>query len=313
MTAARLAAVAFALAGCTTTDVVAVKLGLADAAIADAALADAPVADARVAVGGTPLVCICQDATSMTQLSAVGDVGVNGTLGASSASVSVSGRLVVAGLAGGHAAAVNAGALEVGGPLVVTGRLDVIGAAAVAGDVQAGSITAASFTVPAGATVTPPPPGLVRAPVSVALPCGCPVDVTPAVAAARAKNDDAAIGLHPADLDGPTRDTALTLHGGRYFVERIAIEGDLTLTVDGAATLVVAGDISTHSLTVNASPGSSVALTVGGSRIAASGPLSLVGPLLAPGADLFISASGAIRGTVFIRSLAASDDFQVTP
>lgn len=269
-------------------------------------------------------------------------VGIDGELQTSDV-VDVGGALTVAGTAGASLIADlhAAGALAIGGHLGtgvnVTGGAD----AQIAGDIDLASLTVAgTLTVPAGRAIggTITAGQTVRAPVTVAPPCACGqqdlVDIAAFVQAHKAANDDAAIGLDPARLDGYTGDVSLDLPCGIYYVGPVHGDGALTLRITGRVALLVDGDVTaTHPLTAAlATDDAELDLMIGGTLVSnadlmlgradhpartrvyiggpgtiqLSGGSELSANLYAPLAALAVSGGAVVYGSLFARRLDQS-------
>lgn len=183
---------------------------------------------------------------------------------------------------------VNAGALSVGGSLVVTGavtlnsmtvgvdaqisdRFSANQSADIKRNAQIGSDVicngpaqslkiAGSLTFPAGKTLTANSPviggGQIRAAVNVPAPCDCSgagvFNIASYVTERASNNDNAAIGLDPARLTNFAGDQTLNLNCGRFYLNRIGGAGKLTLNVSGRTALFIGGDVNLNdAFTVN--------------------------------------------------------------
>ena len=270
-----------------------------------------------------------------------GDVGIDGAL-AAAAMVDIGGALVVAGTAGASflVDARVARDLEVNGPLGMNAAITAGGNARIAGDVTLASLgVTGTLTVPAGATLTGTitAGATVRAPVSVAPPCGCGpndlVDIAAFVASHRAPadNTNAEIGLSPSRLTGYTGDATLDLPCGIYYVGAVHGDGSLTLRITGRVALLVDGDLTmTAPLTIELATGdaeldlmiagvvssnariavgdvdhpSRTRIYVGGSgTIELSGDSVIAANVYAPRSAVAQSAPAAIYGSLFVRRI----------
>ncbi len=204
-------------------------------------------------------------------------VGTNGDF-SSTASVVLGGAL----WASGGGAQVSAHldtrqSLRVGGPLTVQAADVLVGTDAYVNGAVSGTVRIdGTLHVPLGAVVSGPvmAGATVREPVAVAAPCGgCAgdfPDLAAALAAAAARNDDAAIGLAPGGL--APAPAALDLPCGTYYVDRIATSAELALAVHGRALLAVAGDIELGGpLAVTPDAGAELDVIVGGNLIVHGG------------------------------------------
>ncbi|MCP3142578.1 DUF7305 domain-containing protein [Pyxidicoccus xibeiensis] len=270
-----------------------------------------------------------------------GDVGVNGSLSAND-SVSVGGTLQVGGDGGiqlGRPLTVG-GALYSGGPLNgSTVSATVTGAASVRGDVALASLTVGgSLTVPPEYTLGPVQAAeVLRGPVDAVTPCACEaasqVDVAALVAHHSRDNDNAAISLGAAAMEGITGERTLELPCGRFHLTRITGTGRATLVIRARTALFI-GDVVDlgEGLTVDVQPPGELDLFIGGS-VAVAGPLTLgsvdvpsrtrvyvagssmlalsagsllAGNVYAPGSLLSLSGNAEVFGSVFVRHLESS-------
>jgi hypothetical protein len=270
-----------------------------------------------------------------------GDVGVNGGLAAND-SVSVGGTLRVGGATGiqlGRTLTVGAG-LDSGGPLSGSAAsASVAGAARVRGDVSLASLTVGgSLTVPAEYTLGPAQAAEVwREPVDPITPCACEaasrVDVAALIAHHARDNDNAAIGLDAAALEGISGERALELPCGRFVLTRITGTGRATLTFRARTALFIQDGVDLgEGLTVDVQPPGELDLFIGGG-VSVAGPLvlgstampsrvrvymtrssvlalsagsTLAGNLHAPDTWLNLSGGAEVFGAVFVRRLEAA-------
>jgi cytoskeletal protein CcmA (bactofilin family) len=248
--------------------------------------------------------------------------GVSGAVGTNGA-ITVNGRMQVGGsLWVGGAAGVSVSNLAVATDLHdegILGGMDTISIghdAFVDGDVTSVNLSVGgTLTLPAAATLsvtgTNQIAATARAPVSVAPPCACDaadvVDIAGYVAAQRAFNHDADIGLDPASLATVTADRQLTLPCGRFYLTGVGGQGtaSLTITAAGRTALFVDGDVSLRGgLAVELADGGELDLFVGGMLIV-DGPLRLGAPT-APsrlrvyvGSSLQLGQPGVIGGNLY--------------
>jgi hypothetical protein len=269
-------------------------------------------------------------------------VGIDGEL-MTSDKVEVGGGLTVAGAAGASLLADlhAAGSLAVGGNLGTGVHVTVGADAQVAGNIDLASLAVAgTLTVPAASTVSGAVTAgqTIRAPVTVAPPCACAakdlVDVAAFVKAHSTMNDDAAIGLDPARLDGYAGDVSLDLPCGIYYLGPVHGDGALTLRITGRVALLVDGDVtatrpftaelvtddaeldlmiggtlvSNDTLTLGrADHPARTRIYVGGAgTIQLSGGSQLAANLYAPLAALAVSGGATVYGSLFARRLDQS-------
>ncbi|MBN8228690.1 hypothetical protein JYK02_14345 [Corallococcus macrosporus] len=272
-----------------------------------------------------------------------GDVGVNGSLSANDR-VTVGGSLQVGGVQLSRPLTVG-GSLHSNGPLSGPGT-----SATVAGDARVnGGVALAALTV--GGVLTVPPefsPGPARAselrrePVPPVTPCDCAngsrFDPAALIAHHSVDNDNAAIDLDPATLEGVTGERVLELPCGRFLLTRIAGPGHATLRIRGRTALFIPGGVDlVEALTVDVQPPGELDLFLAGgfivsgqltlgsaalpSRVrvyvAGTQPLdisagsTLAGNLYAPQAQLNLSGNAEVFGSLFVRHLEASGAIQV--
>ena len=269
----------------------------------------------------------------------VGGVGVDGAL-AANAQLAIGGSLVVASSTGANLMqdAHVARDLDVAGPLGTNVNLTAGGDANIAGNISLASLmVTGTLTVPANATLggTISAGATVRAPVSFNPPCACApsqlVDIAAFVKSYRTQNDDAAIGLAPARLDGYSGDATLDLPCGVYYLQGIHGTGTITLRITGRVAVLVDGDATlTSALSIElATSDAELDLMIGGTltsnaRITAgdeahpsrtriyiggSGTIELSGDsqiaanVYAPTSAIAMSAPATIFGSLFVRAL----------
>ncbi|WP_343073445.1 DUF7305 domain-containing protein [Pyxidicoccus fallax] len=270
-----------------------------------------------------------------------GDVGVNGGLTAND-SVVVGGSLRVGGASGiqlGRTLTVG-GALDSSGPLVGgAATASVAQDARVRGDVSLASLTVGgTLTVPPGFSVGPvQAAGVRREPVDAVTPCACDatsqVDVAALIAHHAVDNDNAAIGLDAAALEGISGERTLELPCGRFLLTRITGTGRATLTLRARTALFIQDGVDLgEGLTVDVQPPGELDLFIGGA-VTVAGPLlvgstampsrvrvyvarssvlalsagsTLAGNLYAPGAQLNLSGNADVFGSMFVRRLEGS-------
>ena len=171
-------------------------------------------------------------------LVAVNDVTVAGAVYASGVKgVTVGGRVDVdASLrSGGPITFVGPGQATVGGD--VYGSSDVLGPARITGVLH----------LPAGAIVGAAtfPAAVVREAVKLDPPCDCaaPFDVSAAIAAAMATNDNAGLGLTVDGLANVTTVNKVDFSCGTYAFSSISSQASLTFIIHGRVLIAVAGDV----------------------------------------------------------------------
>jgi hypothetical protein len=162
---------------------------------------------------------------------------------------------------------------NVSGSVVIGGTLHVTATANVASSVQAGAV--------------------VREAVSIAPPCDCSgaaaIDIAGTITSAAHKNDDASIGVSPGALT-----TSVTLPAGTFYVASISGNDDLTLTVNGRATLAVAGDVMLQkALLVQLAAAAELDMFIGGTLTTQSN--RVVGTTTAPARVRIWTASSALQ------------------
>lgn len=233
-------------------------------------------------------------------------VGVNGAYILAAGSTDVGGSLSLAGSQGPSLA----GSLQVRGDFRCAGDVTVTGTATVArnawltGDLVAlgsfnvegelhhqGSVRALLLT--SGSEV--------EEPVVIERPCACEpselLDVANVVESASANNDNALAGFGPNDLSALTGPTTLELPCGRYFFERIAGSGPLTLAVSGQTALFVRDDIElSGALEVRSSAGAELDVFVAGD-LDVSGPIALAQPARPAAGRIYVGGSHEIEIT----------------
>lgn len=273
-------------------------------------------------------------------------VGINGALRFGSAPVRVLGSLTIA---GGGGLSISTPNLNVGGDLVVAGKLDARTANVqvardlfVLGDITGGL----EFTV--GRRLYLPPgrdlgPGtraaeIVRQPLSVSPPCPCgepALDVSALVARAYDDNDNDVIGMSTGPL---TLSLASQLTCGRFAVEALALVGNAVVSVAGRTALFVAGDLTIggnvalapestgeldlfvagnvillgNALIGDPSRPAALRIYVGGTQV--SSVIGLGGwsaQLYAPNAEVEFQGAGETFGAVFARQLSTGGDHRV--
>jgi hypothetical protein len=230
-------------------------------------------------------------------------VGVNGEYVLAAGFTDVGGSLSLAGSGG----PTLAGSLQVRGDFRCAGDVTVTGAATVARNAWlAGDLTAlGSFNV-VGALHHQ---GSVRAlllssgseseePVSVAEPCACApsdrLDVASLVTGAAKDNDDALAGILPSALAGVDGKATLSLPCGRYFLDRIAGSGDVTLALSGPTALFVSDGIELDgSLRVVGAAGAELDLFVAGD-VHVTGAVSLADSARPAAGRMYVSGAREI-------------------
>lgn len=204
-----------------------------------------------------------------------GSVGINGRYAGSHGANGIGGSLIVASpdvnhfLGGMHIA----GDLKLGGdahqPLVTTvGRDAWLGGGFFGGPFhigrdlhRGGDVTSIHNTVGGQDS---------QEQVVVDPPCDCanPFDPQIVVNQLRGANENALIGLAPADLAGVGGRHTVELPCGRYFVDEISGAGHITLRVTGRVALAVAGDVHVGGrLEIEIAPDAELDLFIGGTIV----------------------------------------------
>lgn len=289
--------------------------------------------------------CLCGDYRAVGEGAWVqgGPAGINGVVDVVGTH-EFSGELVAFGGVSG------VGELTVGGSLSTAGRVEGVGDVKVGGDLSAGSGVSNVGRLEVKGTLRTPEAeqwvgtatlgakGAYQALAGPPCECGAQqqVDVAAAIAEAKTKNDNAAIGLSLSESVG---EHALTLGSGSYFFDGIQAVGTHTLTVDGAVALYVAGSFETVGQTHLAlTPGSTLDLYVDGDvnlvgdtsfgegagpgavrlyvagerQVSLVGGQKVVGAVYAPGADLELVGESTFEGAIFARNVLGVGRLQVT-
>jgi hypothetical protein len=174
--------------------------------------------------------------------------------------------------------------------------------------------------------------------VAIAPPCACGsgeiIDVAALVDEAREQNDNAAIGLDADELNVIVGiGTALTLPGGRYYLNQIGGIGGINLKVTGKTALFIGDDLlATGAFRVELAPDAeldifvrdNLAITgaalfgdrerpaatrvyVGGTGdVTVAGYAAFVGNLYAPTANILVGGFGQIYGSLFGKNINAA-------
>ncbi len=143
------------------------------------------------------------------------------------------------------------GDMNLGGPLQIAAALDVHRNARINGN-----ITALGPMHVYGDLVTPPGAGTLgfitvdgmrrSVPVEITPPCDCApadiIDVAGTGREAQGDNDNAAVGFNPATFDGVVGIADVTLPCGRYYADRVAGLGGITVHLSGRTALFIGGD-----------------------------------------------------------------------
>lgn len=289
--------------------------------------------------------CLCGDYTAVGEGAWVqgGPAGINGRMDVVGQHDFSADLVAFGGVSG-------VGDLSVGGHLSTAGRVEGVGEVRVSGDLAAGGgVSNVGHLEVKGTLRTPDAEQWVGTATFGARgeyvplagpPCACgaqqQLDVALAIAAAKATNDNAAIGL---SLTQSVGEHALTLGSGSYFFERIAAVGQHTLTVDGAVALYVGGAfdavgqtrialtpgstldlyvdgdvtmVGDSSFGAGAGPGA-VRLYVAGERnVSLVGGQTVVGSVYAPAADLDLVGDSTFEGALFARNVTGVGKLQVT-
>lgn len=293
----------------------------------------------------TAALCLCGDYTAVGSGAWVqgGPAGINGSLDVVG-DHDFSGDIVAWGGVSG------VGNLTVGGNLATAGRVEGVGDVRIGGDLSAGSgVTNVGHLEVKGTLRTPEAEQWVGTATIGAKgayealagpPCACgaeqQLDVAAAIATAKTKNDNAAVGL---SLEESVGEHALTLGSGSYFFERVEAVGLHTLTVDGAVALYVAGPFETVGQThLVLTPGSTLDLYVDGDvamvgdssfgegagpgavklyvagerKVSLVGGQKVVGSVYAPAADLELVGDSTFEGALFARDVLGVGQLHVT-
>jgi hypothetical protein len=280
--------------------------------------------------------CLCGDYRAVGDGSWVqgGPAGINGV-------VDVVGHHEFSGDVVAWGGVTGVGELVVAGNLTTAGRVEGVGSVRVDGDLSAGSgVSNVGHLEVKGTLRTPEAENWTGTATFGAKgayspmagpPCGCgaaqALDVGAAIAAAKAQNDNAAIGL---DLHQSVGEKTLTLGSGSYFFEGVEAVGLHTLTVDGAVAIYVSGAFetvgSTHvaltsgstldlyvdgdvdlvgdsSFGEGATPGAVRLYVAGERKVSLVGAQRVVGSVYAPAADLELVGDTTFEGALFARSV----------
>ncbi|HEY8926253.1 MAG TPA: hypothetical protein VIU64_17855 [Polyangia bacterium] len=248
---------------------------------------------------------ITNSASAPGEVTANVGLGVNGALVATN-DLTVAGAVYASGAkgvtVGGHVD-VDA-SLRSGGPITFLGP----GQATVGGDVYGASdvLGPARITgtlhLPAGALVGAAtfPAAVLREPIKVDPPCDCaaPFDVSAAIAAAMAANDDAALNITADGLANVTTATKIDFSCGIYAFSSISSQASLTFGIHGRVLIAVAGDVLLQrALAIAfdpAVPSAELDLLVLGSFIANGGPTVPVGTVYSDLLRVWIAGAGPI-------------------
>jgi hypothetical protein len=181
----------------------------------------------------------------------------------------------------------TAGSLRTGGPIVlINADGHVAGDAYVNGSISGTLQIDGLLHQPAGAGMSPallPESSIVREAVSVPPPCDCSssfVDLTGAIAASVARNDDAIVGLDPNALAAEAAAINVDVTCGVYVLSAIDAQKSLSFSVHGRALVVVTGDVVIRGgLTVVLDPSAELDLLVGGRLVSSGGnPIGSASP-----------------------------------
>ena len=212
-----------------------------------------------------------------------GSAGANGGLNNGS-QFQASGDIRVSGAAGETVGSATSAGLQlhVANNLVLNGPLTVDGDAFVGGTISGGSNATIGGTlhIPAcgGVPGNVTKAACVSGAVSVPDPCACKTaDLVPVAAilafyANPANTDNALIGLSPAVFDRPAggSPTRLDLPCGYYYLDRIAVNGGVTIAVHGPTAIFIGGSIDVGSINFTLDPGATLDVFVGGTLTASS-------------------------------------------
>lgn len=174
--------------------------------------------------------------------------------------------------------------------------------------------------------------------VAITPPCACGsgeiIDVAALVDEAREQNDNAAIGLDADELSAIVGiGTALTLPGGRYYVDQIGGIGGINLKVTGKTALFIGDDLlATGAFRIELAPDAEIDIFVrdnvlitgaalfgdrerpaatrvyvgGTGDVTVAGYAAFVGNLYAPTANILVGGFGQIYGSLFGKNINAA-------
>jgi hypothetical protein len=174
--------------------------------------------------------------------------------------------------------------------------------------------------------------------VAITTPCACGsgeiIDVAALVDEAREQNDNAAIGLDADELNALVGiGTALTLPGGRYYVNQIGGIGGINLKVTGKTALFIGDDLlATGAFRIELAPDAEIDIFVrdnvlitgaalfgdrerpaatrvyvgGTGDVTVAGYAAFVGNLYAPTANILVGGVGQIYGSLFGKNINAA-------
>lgn len=236
------------------------------------------------------------------------------------------------------------GDLRAGGEVFFQGHTNVARDAVIVGDLDGlgdmvieGDLTQPADATTSGATVR----GATRsADVVVAPPCDCGVDASldiPAVVmAAQTANDNAVVELDPGDLLHIVNTQRVEIPCGRFYLDGIQSQGDLSIALDGRTALFLGGDLDIQgSITIELGPEAELDLFVAGSLVAAGttvlgdparpaatriyvdgelvlqGGSELVGNVYAPNSDVVSQGDLTIHGALFGNSVGVQGTLAV--
>lgn len=290
--------------------------------------------------------CQCADYVSTVPLTTDGPVAINGSMQTQAAlqvsgSLTVAGSQ---GISSTGLLTVQ-GSLRDSGPLGgAASTVSVSGDAQVGQSIQLASLSVGgTLTLPAAATIAVSGANsvgtLVRNSVNIAAPCGCAASELLNIAdlvtahASNNNNDNAAIGLSADRLVGLSSDAVLDLPCGRYFLSGISSTAAVTLRPSGRVALFIATEISLmKTFRIELPTGSELDLFLNGRfdlsgapqlgdqsapsrlRIYVAGTASInlstagyiAGNFYAPDANLVMSDTVDVFGSLFLRSFSTS-------
>ncbi|MDC0714681.1 hypothetical protein POL68_39900 [Stigmatella sp. ncwal1] len=230
-----------------------------------------------------------------------GALGVNGNLTSDNV-VDVGGALSAEGLIRMGFSLSVGGDLHGSGSLMGNGTFSMAQNARVRGNVEVGSLTVGGrLTVPSESILTGPIQAaeVLRQPVEALSPCGCApaaqVDIAAFVANHERVNHNADIGLEPSALEGFTGSRTLELPCGRFYLNRIAGQGGLTIVAQGRTALFVGEGVSLgeHLAVQVQGPEAELDLFIGGD-VAVTGSLLLGGGAKTPRMRVYIAGAGIL-------------------
>lgn len=261
--------------------------------------------------------CVCTDLTAAEQLTTDvfdsskddlrprpggGNVAINGALDSGGVLFDIGGSLAVAGengitLARGAEIRVNQD-LEVDAAILTDQAKALVGGdARIGGDARLAVLSVEGIlSMPSDSDLNISETLQIgdrkRELVRVEPPCGCDegdlLDIAELVKARRGDNDNALLKFDISDLEYFEGSLRRELPCGRFFLDRMSVEGPLALSITGRAALYVAGDMAVQgSLSVDLEPDAEL-------------DLYLAGSMLVTGDVMFGSKDSSSRARLFI-------------